>query len=88
MMTSAWSNVSAPTSPRFAILSHTWEAEHEEVTFRDLVGGTGKNKAGYRKLAFCGEQAPKGDIQYLWVDACCIWDCHLHRDVPYESRPL
>ena len=33
--------------PKYAILSHTWGADTEEVTFRDLMGGTGKSKAGY-----------------------------------------
>ncbi|KAH8767807.1 kinesin light chain [Hyaloscypha sp. PMI_1271] len=55
---------------RFAILSHTWGAE--EVTFRDLTDGTGKGKAGYRKLQFCGEQARRDGLQYFWVDTCCI----------------
>jgi len=36
--------------PQYAILSHTWGADHEEVTFRDLTEGKGKSKAGYRKL--------------------------------------
>ena len=40
--------------PRYAILSHRWEAE--EVTFKDLMNGTGKSKAGYGKVQFCGEQ--------------------------------
>jgi hypothetical protein len=43
--------------PEYAILSHTWGADTEEVTFRDLIDGTGKNKAGYGKIRFCGEQA-------------------------------
>ena len=43
--------------PRYAILSHTWGADTEEVTFRDLMDGTGKSKAGYDKIRFCGEQA-------------------------------
>ncbi len=38
---------------RYAILSHTWEAE--EVTFADLIDGTGKEKASYNKIRFCGE---------------------------------
>ncbi|KAH6707609.1 hypothetical protein BKA61DRAFT_420165, partial [Leptodontidium sp. MPI-SDFR-AT-0119] len=56
--------------PRYAILSHRWEAE--EVTFKDLIDGTGKNKAGYKKIRFCGEQAGRDGIQYFWVDTCCI----------------
>jgi hypothetical protein len=56
--------------PRYAILSHTWGAE--EVTFRDLMDGTGKGKSGYNKICFCGEQARRDGLQYFWVDTCCI----------------
>ena len=55
---------------RYAILSHTWGADNEEVTFRDLSDGTGKSKVGYHKLTFCGKQARKDNIQYFWVDTC------------------
>jgi hypothetical protein len=34
--------------PHYAILSHTWGADTEEVTFRDLTDGTGKDKTGCR----------------------------------------
>ncbi|EKG18464.1 Heterokaryon incompatibility [Macrophomina phaseolina MS6] len=58
--------------PQYAILSHTWGADHEEVTFRDLTEGTGKSKAGYRKLTFCAKQAVHDNLQFFWVDTCCI----------------
>ncbi|KAF7503672.1 hypothetical protein GJ744_003401 [Endocarpon pusillum] len=58
--------------PRYAILSHTWEADDQEVTFRDLVDGLGESKAGYRKIRFCGQQANLDGIQYFWIDSCCI----------------
>ena len=29
----------------------------EEVTFEDLTNNTGKDKSGYKKIRFCGEQA-------------------------------
>jgi hypothetical protein len=47
-------------TPQYAILSHTWEAE--EVTFRDLVDGTGQGKAGYSKIQFYGEQARRDGL--------------------------
>ncbi|KAF2689662.1 hypothetical protein K458DRAFT_237136, partial [Lentithecium fluviatile CBS 122367] len=53
--------------PSYAILSHTWGASHEEVTFKDIVKGTGKSKAGYAKIRFCGKQAAKDGLQYFWV---------------------
>jgi len=58
--------------PRYAILSHTWGADHEEVTFRDFEQGTGKSKTGYRKLTFCGKQATNDGLQFFWIDTCCI----------------
>lgn len=58
--------------PQYAILSHTWGADTEEVTFQDLINGTGKSKTGYSKIWFCGEQARRDGLQYFWVDTCCI----------------
>jgi hypothetical protein len=58
--------------PPYAILSHTWGADKEEVTFADLVKGDGKAKRGYKKIRFCGEQAQQDGLQYFWVDTCCI----------------
>jgi hypothetical protein len=58
--------------PPYAILSHTWGADDDEVTFDDLEKGLGKSKAGYTKLRFCGNQARKDKIDYFWVDTCCI----------------
>lgn len=58
--------------PPYAILSHTWGRDGEEVTFKDLEDGTRKDKFGYEKLRFCGRQAKKDGLNYFWVDTCCI----------------
>jgi Heterokaryon incompatibility protein (HET) len=58
--------------PPYAILSHTWGADTEEVTFKDLIDGTGERKIGYHKIRFCGERAASDDLRYFWVDTCCI----------------
>ncbi|XTI84190.1 HET-domain-containing protein [Cenococcum geophilum] len=58
--------------PPYAILSHTWGADGEEVTFKDLVDDAGKSKAGYSKICFCGKQAADDGLQFFWVDTCCI----------------
>jgi tetratricopeptide (TPR) repeat protein len=57
--------------PPYAILSHTW-TEGEEVTYDELLAGTGKAKAGYAKIRFCGQRAAQDDLEYFWVDTCCI----------------
>ncbi|KAF3049143.1 hypothetical protein E8E11_004726 [Didymella keratinophila] len=58
--------------PPYAILSHTWGADTEEVTFADLQRGDGKTKPGHEKILFCGKQAQRDNLQYFWIDTCCI----------------
>jgi hypothetical protein len=68
--------------PPYAILSHTWGADAEEVTFEDLTNGTVEDKPGYEKIRFCGEQARQDKLQYFWVDTCCIIQTHHRRQCP------
>jgi hypothetical protein len=56
--------------PPYAILSHTWGLDAEEVTFEDLTNGTGGKKPGYEKIRFCGEQARQDGLQHFWIDTC------------------
>ncbi|KAL6877455.1 heterokaryon incompatibility protein domain-containing protein [Trichoderma longibrachiatum] len=58
--------------PQYAILSHTWGPEDEEVVFKDVEDGTGMNKAGYNKIRFCADQASRDGLKYFWIDSCCI----------------
>ena len=58
--------------PPYAILSHTWGEDHQEVSFQDLTKGFRKTKSGYEKLRFCAEEAARNGLQYSWVDTCCI----------------
>lgn len=58
--------------PRYGILSHTWGKASEEVSFKDMVDGTAKSRAGYEKIRFCGQQASRDGLEYFWVDTCCI----------------
>jgi hypothetical protein len=58
--------------PQYAILSHTWGPDNEEVTFKDLRKGVGKSKVGYQKLVFCSKQAASDGLDFFWVDTCCI----------------
>ena len=59
-------------APPYAILSHTWGRDEDEVTFQDLENGSGRSKAGYAKLQFCGRQAREDSLEYCWMDTCCI----------------
>jgi hypothetical protein len=58
-------------TPPYAIFSHTW-IDGEEVTYDELVAGTGKDKSGYAKIRFCGERAAQDGLKYFWVDTSCI----------------
>lgn len=58
--------------PRYAILSHTWINDDEEVSFADMQTVSGRQKQGFAKLKFCAQQAQKDDLRYFWMDTCCI----------------
>ncbi|CAM6001939.1 unnamed protein product [Sphagnum balticum] len=58
--------------PKYAILSHTWGADTEDVTYKDLIDRTGKSKAGYGKMRFCRERVKRDGLRFFWVHTCCI----------------
>jgi hypothetical protein len=37
-----------------------------------VIDGIGKNKVGYEKIRFCGEQARRDGLHNFWVDTCYI----------------
>jgi hypothetical protein len=51
--------------PPYAILSHTWGFDNDEVVFKDLVRGRGKTEKGYCKLTFCGKQAANDGLRHF-----------------------
>lgn len=60
--------------PPYAILSHVWVSDDEEVTFDDLCKDplVAQSKADYAKTRCYGEQAQRDGIEHSWVDTCCI----------------
>ena len=58
--------------PPYAILSHTWGSDEDEVTFSDLRQDRAKHVLGYSKLMFCSKQAATDNLGFFWVDTCCI----------------
>jgi len=61
---------------QYAIVSHRWEADDEEVTFDEMHSFSHPfskaNSPGYRKILKCCELAKSSNLQYLWIDTCCI----------------
>lgn len=55
-------------SLKYAILSHTWLPDGQEVTFEELgspVNDTTKAKLGYQKLVFCSRQAKIDGLPFV-----------------------
>ena len=58
--------------PAYAILSHTWGADDEEVTLNNMRDGSARNKKGFQKIEFCAKEAAANGIEWIWADTCCI----------------
>ncbi|KAF3075870.1 hypothetical protein CFAM422_002410 [Trichoderma lentiforme] len=60
-------------APPYAILSHTWGDDSEELSFRDVEDGN-INKLGIGSVKFrgCCRQAAEDGLGYAWIDTCCI----------------
>jgi hypothetical protein len=56
--------------PPYAILSHTWGKE--EVSLQDLAQPEVSRKEGFKKIRYCCEQSLKDNLEFAWVDTCCI----------------
>jgi hypothetical protein len=46
--------------------------DSDEVNFQDLVNHTGREKVGFCKIELCGQQARQDNLEYFWIDTCCI----------------
>jgi hypothetical protein len=57
-------------TPPYAILSHTWE--QEEVTYQDMKGPEAQKLAGYIKIQHCCKLAALEELDFVWIDTCCI----------------
>ena len=61
--------------PPYAVLSHRWLREEEEVNFDDMMGDdeVARQKVnGYKKIEFCARRAAHDHLRHFWVDTCCI----------------
>ncbi|CCF38807.1 HET and Ankyrin domain-containing protein [Colletotrichum higginsianum] len=63
---------SANVIPPYAILSHRWLGDDEEVILQDIELPVAKTKLGYEKLVKSCKQAEKDGVEYVWIDSCCI----------------
>ncbi|KAL7950670.1 hypothetical protein V8C42DRAFT_350481 [Trichoderma barbatum] len=60
-------------TPPYAILSHTWGDDSEELNFRDVQDGNiDKPGIGSVKFRGCCRQAAEDNLGYALIDTCCI----------------
>ncbi|KAE8317042.1 heterokaryon incompatibility protein-domain-containing protein [Aspergillus transmontanensis] len=58
--------------PLYAILSHTWGNDEDEVSFRDITEGNSGDGSWPIKFKGCCERAEKDGFTHAWIDTCCI----------------
>ena len=59
--------------PPYAILSHRWGVDGEEVSYHDIETGNFEKRGNWSmKLKGCCNQANKDGLGYAWIDTCCI----------------
>ncbi|KAL1844286.1 hypothetical protein VTJ49DRAFT_2343 [Mycothermus thermophilus] len=59
--------------PPYAILSHTWGSDSEEVSYRDVLDGKlDSDETRPQKVSGCCATAKADGYQYVWIDTCCI----------------
>jgi len=57
--------------PPYAILSHTWG--QEEVSHKDMTTDPSyRSMKGYEKILMTCQLAKADELQYAWIDTCCI----------------
>jgi hypothetical protein len=59
--------------PDYAILSHRWTGT--EISFQNLVDGLTdeeRQSSGYGKIVDSCRVAQKHELEWMWIDTCCI----------------
>ena len=58
---------------QYAILSHRWGADEDEVSFEDIrLSKDFSNKKGFKKVEGFYKEASAASCRYGWIDTCCI----------------
>lgn len=63
-------------SKEYAILSHRWFEDEEEIAYQDILRATEiavlQSRRGWYKLNQCRKQAVEDGLRHVWLDTCCI----------------
>ncbi|KAK2757296.1 hypothetical protein FQN54_004810 [Arachnomyces sp. PD_36] len=68
-----FTHIEPDTGEQYAILSHTWGADGDEVIYTDILEGKARSRVTYEnKIAFTCRRAVADGFRYVWIDTCCI----------------
>ncbi|KAB2102383.1 hypothetical protein AG0111_0g9246 [Alternaria gaisen] len=59
--------------PPYAILSHTWLQDEDEVTHAQIQDPENcRHMMGFQKIEYTCQQAIRDGLNHAWIDTCCI----------------
>jgi hypothetical protein len=59
--------------PPYAILSHTWGSDDDEVLFEHIkTNHIDRTCGGYAKLELCARLVKRDGLGHFWIDSACI----------------
>ncbi|KAH8664470.1 heterokaryon incompatibility protein-domain-containing protein [Xylariales sp. PMI_506] len=65
--------LSEDEAPAYAILSHTWGSDEIKLQeWQSVSSPELESREGYHKIINCCRQAERDNIDWIWVDTCCI----------------
>lgn len=64
--------VADSSTVEYAILSHTWGKDEEEVGFEEFMTQTATSKRGWEKIQKTCSLAMADNYGFVWCDTCCI----------------
>jgi hypothetical protein len=76
--------VGGNVTPPYAILSYTWGADTEDITFEDIIGGTGKVKQSFKKFRFCKSRLERMIYSTSGL-TLVVLGMSISCDIPYNS---
>lgn len=63
---------SGQSIPKYAVLSHRWQEPSQELSYHDFLACRKHDTSGWAKIEECCRIALYEDLQYCWIDTCCI----------------
>lgn len=62
-----------PDDAPYAILSHTWGSDEDEVVYTDILNGKAHTRKTFEtKVVYTCRRAIADRYKYAWIDTCCI----------------